>query len=261
MNLHVRFAVIALLSASATGIYALPPLRARCTIRPSENAQKLSLHIYDGECGQDHHRDCGTTSNDEPLNRFTGVSLADLSREGAQLTATLSAEAGTFTCTGTVHDGVLSGESLFLPEAAFVDRMGQMGFTGFDSEKLQAYAFVKVDSGYVRSLQQTKIGGITTDNLIALRIFNVDPTYINSITALGYEVPDADKLIGLRVQGVEANEVREIRMLGYRPSLDEMIQIRIFHITPDFIRRMQSRGLKDLTIAKLVQIRIFNLAD
>jgi hypothetical protein len=63
------------------------------------------------------------------------------------------------------------------------------------------------------------------------------------------------------VQGVDAAEVREIRALGYQPTFDELIQIRIFKITPDFIRHMEARGLKDLTIAKLVQIRIFKLAD
>ena len=37
--------------------------------------------------------------------------------------------------------------------------------------------------------------------------------------------------------------------------------MRIFKVTPDFIHRMQDRGFNNLTIAKLVQIRIFNLAD
>jgi len=46
-----------------------------------------------------------------------------------------------------------------------------------------------------------------------------------------------------------------------RRSADELIQIRIFKITPEFIRRMQDRGLKDLTIAKLVQIKIFKLDE
>ena len=97
---------------------------------------------------------------------------------------------------------------------------------------------------------------MNVDNLIALRIFKIDPDYIHGITALGYEMPDADKLVGLKVQGVNAEEVRQIRAMGYQPTLDELIQIRIFHITPEFIRRMQDRGLKNLTIAKLVQIRI-----
>jgi len=55
--------------------------------------------------------------------------------------------------------------------------------------------------------------------------------------------------------------VKQIRDLGFKPTLDELIQIRIFHITPEFVHHMQGRGLKDLTIAKLVQIKIFKLDE
>jgi hypothetical protein len=98
-------------------------------------------------------------------------------------------------------------------------------------------------------------------NLIALRIFHADADYVHSLNALGYPAPDAGKLITLRVHRVDAEEVKQIRALGYQPTLDELIQMRIFKITPDFIRRMQTRGFNDLTISKLVQIRIFNLAE
>jgi hypothetical protein len=37
--------------------------------------------------------------------------------------------------------------------------------------------------------------------------------------------------------------------------------MRIFNITPAFIHRMQARGFENLTISKLLQIRIFNLAE
>jgi hypothetical protein len=49
--------------------------------------------------------------------------------------------------------------------------------------------------------------------------------------------------------------------MGYNPTADELIQMRIFKVTPDFIHRMEARGFNNLTISKLVQIRIFNLAD
>lgn len=261
MKHGIRFTLVTIAACSAIALQAAPlaPLRASCRIGPSEEPGKFSLHIDNGECHGDRH--CGNNFSNESMDRFTGISLADLSREGAHLTATLAAEAGTFTCTGIVHGQVLSGDSLFAPNAAFVERMEQIGLTGFDSEKLQAYAFVNVESSFARSIQQAGIRGITIDNLIALRIFNADPAYAQSITALGYPLPDADQLIGLKVQGVNAAEVREIRALGYQPTIDELIQIRIFHITPDFIHRMESRGLKNLTIAKLVQIRIFKLDE
>ena len=250
----VTSAVIALHAA-----VPLEPIHAKCTLSANEQPGKFRLQIEKDDCPRNSH--CDFSNSDESASRFTGISMADFSRDGAHLTATLSAEAGTFTCTGSVHDGELAGESIFTPDAAFVARMEQMGFTGYDSDKLQAYAFLNVESAWVRSLQQIGIQGMTTDKVIALRVFNVDPAYVHSITELGYPKPTADQLIALSSQGVNAKEVAEIRALGYQPTLDELIQIRIFKITPEFIHHMEDRGLKNLTISKLVQIRIFKLAD
>jgi hypothetical protein len=256
------FMLAAALASAVIALHAatpLEPIHATCTISASERPDKLRLQIESYGCPANSH--CGTSNSDESASRFTGISIADLAREGAHLTATLAAEAGVFTCTGNVHNGELSGDSVFTPDAAFVTRMHQMGFDVEDSNKLQVYAFLNVETSWVRSLQQIGFPGITEDKLIALRIFNVDPAYVRSITALGYPMPDADKLIGLACQGVNAQEVKEIRALGYQPTLDELIQIRIFKVTPEFIHHMQDRGLKNLTISKLVQIRIFKLAD
>ncbi len=260
LRTHILYAATGFVACLALhAATPLEPLRARCVISASETADKFRIQIDDGACSEGDH--CGSSFSNDSFTRFSGITLADLAREGASLTATLAAEAGTFTCAGTVHNRSLSGDAVFTPDTTFVERMRQMGFSGLDSKKLQAYAFVDVGSAWARSLQQTGMVGMTTDNLIALRIFNIDPEYIHSITALGYDLPAADQLIGLKVQGVNAEEVREIRALGFKPTLEELMQIRIFHITPDFIRRMQARGLNDLTIAKLVQIRIFKLAE
>jgi hypothetical protein len=261
MLLRNQLALFVALAASTLAISAqsLAPIHAKCTIGISENGREFSLHISNTDCPGDRH--CGTNMSNESMSRFTGFTLADLNNDGAHLTATFAAEAGTFSCNGTAHDHQLSGDSLFAPDSAFVERMGKLGFTEYDSQKLQAYTFLDVTSEFARSLQQANIHGITTDNLIALRIFKVDPAYAQAFVSMGYEQPDADKLIGLKVQGVNADEVKQIRALGYQPSLDELIQIRIFKITPDFIQRMQNRGFKSLTIAKLVQIRIFKLAE
>jgi hypothetical protein len=262
MNSHIPITLMAITFCAAGTMAAaaeLEPIREHCSIHASEQAGKLSLRVESGDC--DGGGRCHNSYSNEMFNRFTGVTLADLANDGAHLTATLAAEAGTFTCSGAVRDGVLEGDSLFTPSAAFVTRMDQMGFTGLDSEKLMAYALIGVESDWARSMQQTGIRGLTVDNLLALRIFKADANYVRSITALGYEMPTADQLVGLKVQGVDPEEVRQIRALGYQPTLDELVQIRIFKITPDFIRRMQERGFKNLTIAKLVQIRIFKLAD
>lgn len=250
--------VAACVSLHAAG---LETLHASCAISASEKAGKLRLHIGDDCDTSGEHCDGNFSDDSLPAPRITGLTFADLGREGAQLTAMLSAEAGTLACAGTVHDGVLRGQSTFTPNGAFVDRMSRMGFSGLDSKKLQAYTLFDIDTAWVESLKNAKIKRLTSDNLIAMKIFRIDPAYVSALTSLGYETPDADKLIGLKVQGVNAEEVKEIRALGYKPSLDELVQIRIFHITPEFIKRMQARGLQDLTISKLVQIKIFKLDE
>jgi len=261
MNLPARIAAVPVLLMAPAFLSAasLAPLHKSCAIGFGERRGAFSLRIGEGDCVDGRH--CGSSFSDEAFKRFTGITVADLGREGAQLTATLAAEPGVFTCSGTVRNATLEGDSVFSPDAGFVERMDRMGFPGLDSEKLMAYAFIGVDSSFARSMKQSGIRDLTTDNLLALRIFNADPAYIQSILAMGYEMPTADQLIGLKVQGVDAQEVREIRSLGYQPTLDELVQLRIFKITPDFIRRMQARGFKNLTIGKLVQIRIFNLAE
>ena len=249
------------LAGMATALHAasMEPIRQNCTISAGEKAGTLRLQTDSGDCHENRH--CGNNMSDVSMSRFTGVSLAELAQSGTHLTATLNAEAGTFTCTGTVAQNELDGKAVFTPDEAFVARMGKMGFSGYDSEKLMAYALLDVDSQWARSLQEVGVPGMTADNLIALHIFRVNPEYVHSLTSLGYAMPNADQLISLSVQGVNGEEVKEIRALGYQPTIDQLIQIRIFKITPDFIQRMQARGLKDLTIDKLVQIRIFKLAD
>jgi len=258
-RLHVPMVILAS-AISALQSAALEPVRATCTISASENhPAKLRLRIENSACGGPGH--CDSNFDEQTTDRLNGVSPADLQHEGSQLTATLAAEAGTFTCSGIVHNSMLIGDSVFTPNAAFAAHMEQMGFSGLESEKLQTYALLDVESEWAHSLQQTGIQGLTADNLIPLRIFRVDPEYARSFAMLGYPLPTADQLIAMRVQGVNAEEIREIRKLGYQPTFDELVQIRIFHITPAFIQQMEARGLKNLTIAKLVQIKIFKLDE
>jgi len=237
----------------------LRTLTGSCSITATSNETQADLRLERSGC--EDNRDCSSTRTQEPLSAFSGFALADLQREGAHLDARIRAEAGTITCSGTVHDGRMSGDFTFVPDPAFVDRMLQMGFRDLEAEKLQAYTLFDIGIAWVHSLQAADVSGLDSGNLIGLRIFHVDTDYVRSLNALGYATPDAGKLIALRVQHVDPEEVKQVRAMGYQPTLDELIQMCIFKITPDFIHRMQAKGLNDLTISKLVQIRIFQLAE
>jgi hypothetical protein len=237
----------------------LRTLTGSCSITATSNGTEADFRL--GRAGCEGNENCSSTQTQEPLSAFSGFALADLQREGAHVDAKIRAEAGTITCSGAVHDGRMSGAFTFVPDPAYVDRMLQMGFHDLEAEKLQAYTLFGIGIGWVHSLQAAGVSGLDSGNLIALRIFHVDTDYVRSLNALGYATPDAGKLVALRVQHVNPEEVKQIRAMGYQPTLDELIQMRIFKVTPDFIHRMQARGFNDLTISKLVQIRIFQLAE
>ena len=237
----------------------LPTLTGRCSVTATSHPGEADLRLERGGCEGFHG--CGSTQTQEPMSAFSGFTLADLQHEGARVDAVIHAEAGKITCSGAVHDGRLSGDYAFVADPVFVARMQQTGFRDLDAEKLQAYTLFRIEAAWIRSIQDTGVTGLDSGNLIALRIFHVDAGYINGLKALGYPAPDAGKLIALRVQHVDPEEVKQIRAMGYQPTLDELIQMRIFKVTPDFIHRMQAKGLNDLTISKLVQIRIFRLAE
>jgi hypothetical protein len=239
----------------------LQTLHGHCSIAPSAVPGRVQFEMEDGDCdSSDRH--CHNHNNDEmPLSNFTGLALADFEREGAHLEARIVAEAGTITCAGEVHGLALTGDYTFLPDSAFVERMGKLGFTGFSSEKLEAFTLFHIETSWVQSLLEAGVTDMDTGKILALRIFKIDAPFVKEMAALGYPHLSAEKLIAFGVQGVNADEVKQYRALGYQPNADELIQMRIFKVTPEFIQRMHDRGLGNLTISKLVQIRIFKLAD
>ena len=118
-----------------------------------------------------------------------------------------------------------------------------------------------IEASWLQALQQVGVTGIDANNLLALKIFKVEPGYVQNLASLGYPNLPADKLVALSIQGVNTADIKEVRSMGYRPNVDELIQMRIFKVTPDFIRYMQAKGFNNLTISKLVQIRIFKLDE
>jgi hypothetical protein len=238
----------------------LLPIHGHCTIAPSTMPDHVRYEFQQGAC-DDGRGDCHQNDSDAPLSTFTGLALADFEHEGAHLEARIVAEAGTISCSGEVHGASLAGDFTFTPNAAFVAQMERLGFTDFGSNKLEAYTLFHIDTAWVEQLQATGVTEMNSGNLIALRIFKISPEFVRSMDALGYSHLPADKLIAFGVQGVTPDEVKQYSALGYKPSTDELIQMRIFKVTPDFIRRMESRGFSKPTIAKLVQIRIFDLAN
>jgi hypothetical protein len=65
----------------------------------------------------------------------------------------------------------------------------------------------------------------------------------------------------MRVQGVTPEYAREIKQQYPGANADDLVKTRIFHIDAEFIASAKKHGFGNLSLEKLVQLRISGLLD
>jgi hypothetical protein len=236
-----------------------------CSIAPGYSDGKMRFRWQHADCEPKSH--CNEGDSDMSWSRWTGITPADLQREGANMDARLKGEAGEIRCVGTVHDSEIHGAYAFTPNEQFPSRMEALGLSFSNqtakqtNDRLQGYTMLDVTTEWIKAMKDAGVQGMTADNLMGLRALQVDPAYVHAMAAAGYPEIDAGKLTGMKAVGVSPEKVQEIGAMGYSPTQDELIQMSVFKIDAPFVERMKSKGLKNLTIAKLVQIKVFKLDE
>jgi hypothetical protein len=220
---------------------------------------RLMLARVDCEDGSDGCSDSNNTSME--WNRWTGVSAEMLQKDGTTLTARLSSDPGELTCSGNVHDGVLSGRYQFTPSEAFVKQMESMGFDGITPRKQLGFLMLDVNTTWVKQMKALGVTELSTNKLMGLRALHVTPEYVHAMAAAGYTELRAGKLTEMKAVGVTPEKVQEAKSMGFTPTEQELVQMSIFHIDRPFVERMRARGLNDLTLDKLIKIKIFKVDE
>jgi hypothetical protein len=258
---HLAIAVLWITSSTACLAQGLSGL---CMLSEShrDNEPTTAQIMLEGTDCPSGHDGCTEMNNSSiAWNRWTGVSHAALQAEGTQLKARMSGEAGELTCDGTVHDNVLAGRYSFTPNSSFPQQMASLGFDGITPRKQLSFLMLDITVAWTRQMQATGVTEISTNKLISLRALHVDPDYIHAMSAAGYPELRANKLTEMKAVGVTPDKVREAKTLGFQPTEQELIQMSIFKIDRPFVDRMRAKGLNDLTLAKLIKIKIFKLED
>lgn len=252
----MRSILLGICILATTGV-AIAETGGYCSIKHSDWGDRLAFHFERGDCSDGGH--CSDNSSEMQWSRWTGVTPADLAREGASLDARLKADAGEVRCVGTVHGGELHGDSSFTPNPDFVRRMGTMGFDWLNDDRLQTYAFLDVSLDWVKGMQDARVTGMTSEKLIPLRALKVDPAYVRGMAECGYPELEAEKLVSMKAVGVNPDKVKAVKAMGFSPTKEELIQMAVFKIDAPFVERMKARGFTNPTIAQLVKIKIFKL--
>jgi beta-lactamase regulating signal transducer with metallopeptidase domain len=175
------------------------------------------------------------------------------------------------------------------PHSSYIDRMKAAGYD-VDLDKLIAMKIQNITPEYARAMAQLGFGKPSADELIAckiqgvtpeaiaqfkqqglevkslqdaisFRIFKVTPEFVAGMKAAGFDNIDSQKLVALRVQGVTPEYARGIKQQFPAATVDDLIETRIFKIDADFIASAKRHGFNDLSLKKLVQLRISGLLD
>ena len=175
------------------------------------------------------------------------------------------------------------------PKTTYIDRMKAAGYD-VDLDKMIALKIQGVTPEYARAMAQLGFGKLSADDLIACkihgvtadaiaefkkqglevksiqdavsyRIFNITPEFTQGMKDAGFKDLDSKKLLALRVQGVTPEYARSIAQQYPGATVDDIIKTKIFNINADFIALAKAHGFTNLSLEKLVKLRISGVLD
>ena len=134
--------------------------------------------------------------------------------------------------------------------------MAKAGFGKPSADDLIAMKVQGVTPEYVSELRAAGLQPSSIGDLVSYRIFHVTPEFLAAMKAAGFDSIPPKKLIELRVHGVTPEYAKSVKQQYPNATLDELVQLRIFHIDDAYIAAAKRHGFASLSIQKLVQLRI-----
>ena len=134
--------------------------------------------------------------------------------------------------------------------------MAKAGFGKPSADDLIAMKVQGVTPEYVSELRAAGLQPSSIGDLVSYRIFHVTPEFLAGMKAAGFDPIPPKKLIELRVHGVTPEYAKTVKQQYPNATLDELVQLRIFHIDDAFLAAAKRHGFASLSIQKLVQLRI-----
>jgi beta-lactamase regulating signal transducer with metallopeptidase domain len=138
----------------------------------------------------------------------------------------------------------------------YAEAMAKVGFGKPSADDLIAMKVQGVTPEYVSELRAAGLQPSKIGDLISYRIFKVTPEFTAGMKAAGFDSIPPEKLVALRVHDVTPEYARTVKQQYPNATIDELIQLRIFHIDDAFLAAAKRHGFSSLSIEKLVQLRI-----
>jgi beta-lactamase regulating signal transducer with metallopeptidase domain len=141
----------------------------------------------------------------------------------------------------------------------YAQAMATMGFGKPSADELIEMKVQGITPEYVSGLRAAGLQPGKISDLVSYRIFKVTPEFVAAMKAAGFDSIPSQELIALRVHGVTPEYAKTVKQQYPNATIDELVQLRIFHIDDAFIAAAKRHGFNSLSIEKLVQLRISGL--
>jgi beta-lactamase regulating signal transducer with metallopeptidase domain len=143
----------------------------------------------------------------------------------------------------------------------FAQSMSALGFGKPTADELVSLKIFGVTPETVRELRASGLDATSFQDLVSYRIFKVTPEFVAGMKDAGFSGIPSKKLVELRVQGVTPEFARATKQQFPDVTVDQLVQLRIFHIDEAFVASAKSHGFDHLTIDRLVKLRMSGLLD
>jgi hypothetical protein len=140
----------------------------------------------------------------------------------------------------------------------FIDELATAGYRLRSVDDLVTFRIHGVDAGFIRAIGAASPGfrNVSADDLVTFKIHGVSPELVRTYSRLGTQGIDRKSVVAMSIHGVTPRYIEDLARLGYRDlSSEDLVQMRIFGVTPEFVRSHQQRGGRP-SIAQLVAMRI-----
>src|ERR1700722_4883298 len=134
--------------------------------------------------------------------------------------------------------------------------MAKAGYGKPSADELIAMKVQGITPEYVSELHAAGLQPSTIGDLVSYRIFKVTPEFVTGMKAAGFDTIPPQQLGAVRVHNVTPEYAKTVKQQYPNATIDELIQLRIFHIDDAFLAAAKRHGFSSLSIEKLVQLRI-----
>jgi beta-lactamase regulating signal transducer with metallopeptidase domain len=138
----------------------------------------------------------------------------------------------------------------------YAQEMANAGFGKPSAGELIAMKVQGITPKYVADLHAAGLEPRNFGELVSYKVFGITPEFVAGMKAAGFDSIQSQKLLALKVHGVTPEYAKKVKQQYPNATLDELVQLRIFHIDDAFLAAAKRHGFDSLSIEKLVQLRI-----